>query len=808
MAGGLKGSVPDAEDNKKTSVEEKTVRKGALVGHRKVEHAENTKALMGAALINSGNTVESLIDCLDTARAPQKPAKKESSTISENSAALMTDKLASCLGVFPEEHPFYPPEVFISNKYLNEMRDIVRELDTNQDDKLGIRLIQFTLLLTEKYSGENPLESNVFKALSFMPFPEFDALTEILNLYHKLSATNPASLDASDLSLGFSEFKKNTFIPGIWLLIKLAIEHGKECLVSPIEIIDLIKHMYPRHLTKGDPFSIARMQILMFSKDYKSICFFFRRKLLDHLCKEEIETHKLSSTPTYIKGEEHFLSVIALAANQELAYEKIDFLRGLSGLSKLQYRVIYNLLRIAVLTPCNPIEPDSNKKQILDYLWDHFSPGESKQSYLYKKMDKIMNPKDSEKDFYWKRLYKESKEQFLNCTDFYLGVFELVIGIGFLYGTSYRANPLWAADSFVKAAEFSGYPMLYRNAGEIYMGLRDYQKAIGCFRNLLSFTRIGEYDREALNDLIELCQYKKELYENIDRLVLDVDGSGIDNKTLIAEAREEDKKTEGMVSYSDCTKTFDKPSLDGSSVDIINRSEQDSGSVGFSNYEAPAKPIRTNDVLIVSDDSSCCSKIHSHDTERNYYSPEGSWLHDDDPVMKKFFAEINQHRDEFDRESEKKCIEDALEMVPSARGRIFEESIWFYIDQVMVNHGYPSFKPVVLNGDSAETIKDVYSLAGKWLSKSLACYLRVSVPENIRHDELHRIVDTYNNASFGREYDAALRKRLRSIASAGGHLQGILVRNSSGKQQAHHKANAIKFFNIKRMADPEFYQRK
>ncbi|KEQ15092.1 hypothetical protein GZ78_24835 [Endozoicomonas numazuensis] len=101
--------------------------------------------------------------------------------------------------------------------------------------------------------------------------------------------------------------------------------------------------------------------------------------------------------------------------------------------------------------------------------------------------------------------------------------------------------------------------------------------------------------------------------------------------------------------------------------------------------------------------------------------------------------------------------------------------------------------------------KELFQLAGKWLSKTEACYFSIQRGHGNRPEELEDIIKNRYEHNPDLKADPEYRKRIRSICSSRGHLYSLMASHSTKRKQHSYMTDRYRaFYQLKSLADPGY----
>ncbi|MTI14503.1 tetratricopeptide repeat protein [Sansalvadorimonas verongulae] len=396
-----------------------------------------------------------------------------------------------------------------------------------------------------------------------------------------------------------------------------------------------------------------------------------------------------------------------------------------------------------------------------------------------------------------------------------------------------KADPVRAAEIMERIAKRGSFPLLYRDAAQIYAGFGRYQEAIDCLQAFLK-KPLPDYLKESINNQIECYELALEAMESIAAKPREQHkGKNKTSSSASPSEKESSAVDDDWLPEQYKKKTSKKGRSTGGGQKGAGKGKKGKSRVaGESARLTPAPPpvVKTSskDLKKPKDQVQEKEPEHlpaSHETPllkeavatgvtpkpavqavekiQKTFRPNGGWSSDHSPVIGRFFRDLRRRREDYDLEGEAICMGEWLqwESGKPAYGRICEEAAWFYLRQLEM----PFAKFELLPGEKAENRQQLFDLAAQWLSRAEACYLGVVRDIGSNPAVLRTLIEqTYEQQQELRD-DPEFRKRLRSICSSRGHLYSLMAAYSTKwKMYSLYKDRYQGFYLLKRVADPQY----
>lgn len=719
--------------------------------------------------------------------------------------AQCKERIERAFSFYGKSHPLMGKETlndFLENVFVgigtNKKKNVIFD-QLSQSAKINYYL--GALLLSrfiEKEGGDKGLN----KVLSKLPEDVLERHLSTLELYYELSSEG--TLEVEKIQELYLLAGETGFFPAIWRLIGLSIKPGGQCLISPLRAFSLL-YNHPTNFT------------------HKNLMQIFARSLTDLVVLQQVQLsgqlnewqHALALISTGLTGDASSLLLFPPKGEKAFPseiYRKIcplfmysNELRQQEGAGKDQIESRFKPAESHALRRVEARNPGRKSRRIRDAIASKVVPELGAWESLFEQHD---------------------QRRIQGLSEYKQGVIGVVLALTYKYAEKEGGSLVKSASHLKQAAVLSNLPLLYMDAGEIFMGYGCYKEAIECFSSLRSDSRLHSLLQGELDELIELCQLKEGEREAL-QAALELQKEPLGQRT--SRKRRKKQKASGIPakrpSLSDEIKmqglnlgeVADEPvSSTGSGIEIskagpsaLSTLHPEEAKKKTEKYlESPLEPSAVEtESLSIAGESEALDQRQSQAQEAldtqveadNCFLPLGGWLPDHHPEIQRFFREIRQCRDRQDLLGEKKCLDTWLKRRGQAYGRVCEEAGWFYIRQ----GGLPQ-SPVVLEGDDVQSREQLYRFAGLWLSRSLACLLQRPVQKNISVSGLKLLVeDAYKYHPEWQE-NPEFRKRLRSLCSSYGHVQERLAGITHGKARLTHDERSHQYYQLKRVADP-FY---
>ncbi len=409
------------------------------------------------------------------------------------------------------------------------------------------------------------------------------------------------------------------------------------------------------------------------------------------------------------------------------------------------------------------------------------------------------------------------------------GFIELTLSLAYQSSADFRKSPLKSAIYLIKASETGSFPLLRKDAGDIYLRYGNFQKAFEQYRLLREHQGISEPLKSKLDRLIDICECnlpveeEPALPETSSARTHKKNGKkkkgkrpSTSNQREVQTARNLSKPFEEASSSSSKVPEKEKVKSIGASrqKDILLKEtvySEESVLPSVSVVKRDDSKRRVSDIAQPEVTQHASLKATpSRKGELTPFPPKAGQFSDFHPLIRAFLNEVNGYRDNADLVAEKQCIERCLDQC-EIYGRVCEDAAWFYLRQVITP---VQLEYILLEADHkmlpADTtsvdlkIDDLLNLASGWTGRAAACYLDEPMERRITPEKLKEKIYCYRH-SVHKKKGYIVDKRLRSICSAYGHnffeRAGI---TKSGKMKNLYMERARQFFDLKSVADPSY----
>ncbi len=349
-----------------------------------------------------------------------------------------------------------PPEDF-SNSEMQENARIISQSITAPDFKrisLQSRVNHYlAIAYINTCMGKSEKAEKYIKQIAKLSDETVDQHIKVLNLYYTLSSCPLTEDHAEDIKELYNLTFITEFPPAIFWLISCSLDPVKNCFFSPYSISKLIE-------IAPTPFAMNNLT-LSFSKCRKEMMDFQRAALL---------------TPD-ANDREQVISLITQVILEK--FVTTDRTRHITI-----PRQLFSFLYSGLLTCRRSLRVGSIDQ-----------PGRAEHLAST-------------------RLTSESKEKGISIMEGYIptlspylqGVTELIIGLikkyAFILGD---ISPISCAQYLERAAGRGSFPLLYKDAGELYMGVGHFEQAIKCYDKLLATPSLPGTTHKIVTEWRELC---------------------------------------------------------------------------------------------------------------------------------------------------------------------------------------------------------------------------------------------------------------------------------------------------------------
>lgn len=698
-------------------------------------------------------------------------------------------KLTAVLGQFGYQHPFY-----MKDKMADYASDIDKKfaplVTTNIDNGKKCNIL-ITLLLAYQFSFSLRLDDTLLQAVSNMDPGFFSQHLRCVELYLQMSNQPISTLQAEQVQELYDLVQETEFFPAAWFLVKLALNDENRYLFSVFFLPSLLAPF----LRRADE---LEMLVNVFFPTLKDAMIYFNQ--LEKL-KSWKPTYQVSAVDVFLAHVASTLSGEPVTNNQWLQQQSsvsesvqmklfaewtgiITSRRpgGMEHVRNVNTRCPYEVV--------NEIVTQTGKKFISKRQF------KAKRAELFKQHDKGV----VRRNLYMQLLQEEQVQQ----SPFIVAIIRLTQGLMYQRSAVVERRPMTSLMHLVNTAETGIFPLLHKNAGDIYFGYGLFEKARKQYQQLYSHPGLPEPLRKRLESLIEMCDLNIPTPPQTSD---QVPAQPVPEKTGKVRHRQRKKTTSAAEPVASATVAEDQhkvslsddelppetpiPSVDGGAADqqddqtYPEDSEADLAAAGFTTVS------------------------YSRARKNAEFRSKSGHFSDHNHQVRLFIREVNCFRDEANLAGEKECIERWLQD-ERVYGRICEDAAWFYLRQCILPI---QIEPEVLDCDLRAMKKDQFvskermlNFALGWVARAMTCYLKSPLEPRIRSGQLQGILVSFHKDDPDNKFDFEACKRLRSGCSGFGHVfseWSALVRNS--KLKVLHMQKGHEFFALKRIADPLYY---
>ena len=721
-----------------------------------------------------------------------------------------TQKLVAVLSQFGWSHPFYSTEGMLD--YAAEIyQEFAAQLTASISNSKKCNIL-ISIVLAYQFSFRACPDSTILQAVANMDATFFSQHLRSVELYRQMSTQPVSTIQTEQVQELYELVQETEFFPAAWLLVRLALDDENRYLFSPFFLPSLLAPF----LRRADELN---MLINVFAAAAEDTAVYFNKldKLIAH-----VDAFKISPVHVFMAQIAAILNDVPVTNNKWLEqHSKTP--ESVQMIIFAEWSDIVNSRTVGGKDYIRNLNARCSYEQINSMITQAGKQFISKRQFksmrgeLFKQHDKGTAARRHRHI----QLLQDQRVQDSPCLT---GLIRLTIGLMYWCSSSIDRRPMTALVHLVNAAETGAFPLLHKNAGDIYFGFGLFAKAREQYRQLYSHDDLPESLKKRLESLIEICELNiptiPESVGDTSTLEQPREKSG---KTRPRQRKKANKAIDSLPQQSanEAVTTVQTPSTDGSPKNgcvlptedlATSTSEHDNTlndkTVGQDQDNDERETLTADHVLAGFTTVSYAGAKKTRDLTA--FRPKSGSFSDHNWLVQKFIRQVNVYRDAADLGGEKKCIERWLQD-DLVYGRICEDAAWFYLRQCI---SPIQLVPEVLESDLRTMKQDqvvskehTLNFALDWVARAMACYLESPLERRVRSDRLKEVLVSLHEHYPDKKLDYEACKRLRSGCSGFGHIfseWSALIRNNKMKEL--HMEKSHKFFALKRIADPLYYQ--
>ena len=762
----------------------------------------------------------SVADCA-SAEVPGPPVNDK-----QSSELPKVDKISAILSTFGTKHPFFSlTQISIYAGQLYDYYLAPHVSITGPDSKCNYL---FSILLACHYAGiETP--AVIGWELAKIGSEFLNNYLRTIELYVEISGQDPANIHYDQIQEIHDLVLETGFFPAAWLLVDLALGADQYHLISPHAIPRLLSAFFGRGRE-----ILASMNVFSFQAKTAFIAVARAGELETFFQSKDMSEHEL------------FMLLLAGILMDEPLVELEQYWKELDAGFPVKAKCILNYDWFDILMSRKAGNTSSVRRNRSQYCIEEILAACEQMGYDAKSFKRtikshhlaLLKHHDSgarKRDYYLSLLQTSTVVQ----SPYLSGIIELTRGITHRFSSGVAKRPLTSAIYLMNATEKGRFPLLSKDAGDIYLGFGRFHKAREQYQKLTSLSSLPDSLKNRLDALIEICELhipnqtesppdsppqkqsgafrnnKKSKKKNQQK-------KNVLMKSTLSSAKEalvtatRTQETTNLTSADAVKQTADsgQESYPQISAEVMDQNRQRHFSWGlegvqiqkqeFSMVSACARAKR------VCESSAAASDKSSATPGPMLFMPKAGCFSDFDGEVKCFIQEVSICRDQGLLAKEKDCIERWLKK-ERTYGRVCEDAAWFYIRQCILPI---QFNTVLLLEDrlaaklksDSVTKGQMLNLALNWIARAMACYLGCAIEQRIPSSRLkEKLVNMHQNFPE-KKRNAEACKRLRSGCSGYGHVFSELGGfTQSKKMRGLYYEKGREFFDLKRIADPFYY---
>ena len=690
---------------------------------------------------------------------------------------------------FGFQHPFYSivqMRVYAS-EFLRNFSEAARATTSNSR-KCNIL---FSLYLAHQFSCEIISDRDLIQEVANIDTAFFSQYVRCVELYRQMSEQPISTLQTEQVQTLYELVQETEFFPAAWFLVKLAVNDDNRYLFSPFFLPSLLSPFQNRSGEVG-------IMVRVFSAQLEDAMIYFN----------DLTQLKELNSAYQISPADVFMAHIASTVTGEAVINS-QWLRLQSSVSELMQLNVFSRWSDIVASRRaggrGYIRGLNNRCQ---YEQVNRAMAEVGSKFVDKRQFNSIRGelfKQHDKDAIRRTIFVQIlQNQTVQDSPFLVALTRLTQSLMYQCSAGVSRRPMTSLMYLVRAADNGVFPLLHKNAGDIYFGFGLFEKARMQYQLLYSHCGLPESLKKQLESLIEMCEL------NIPAPFKAADPAPKTPKKTGKVRHRQRKKTTNAAKSVECA----------SSTVAETQNHPQHQDEKKSLPETPQDPLMDEVETHGTPECSEADPVPAGFTTVSYsrvkatgeFRPKPGHFSDQNQQVREFNRQVNCFRDVGDLVGEKECIERWLRD-EQIYGRICEDAAWFYLRQCILPI---QMKRAVLDCDLQTMEKDqvigeerMLGFALNWIARAMACYLESPLDRRVRSSRLREILVSFHEHYPEKKRDAEACKRLRSGCSGFGHVfsqWSAVVSNS--KMKGLHMQRGHEFFALKRVADPLYYQQK
>ena len=697
-------------------------------------------------------------------------------------------KLVAVLGQFGFQHPFYFKDkmgIYASEIYDKFAAQVTANISNGKKCNILI-----TLLLAYQFSFSFRADGTLLQEVTNMDPGFLSQYLRCVELYRQMSNQPISTLQSEQVQELYDLIQETEFFPAVWFLVKLALNDENRYLFSAFFLPTLLAPFLRR------PAELEMMVNVFFTTLEDTMIYFNQLEKL----KSWQPAYEISAVDVFLA---HVASTLTgqPVTNNEWLQQHSTVSESVQMKVFAEWSDLITSRRPGGLEHVRNVNTHCSYEVVNDIITQSGKKFISKRQFKAKRAELF---RQHDKGVVRRNLYMQLlQEEQVRDSPFIVALIRLTQGLMYQRSAVVDRRPMTSLMYLVNTAETGVFPLLHKNAGDIYFGYGLFEKARKQYQLLYSHSGLPEPLRKRLESLIEMC----DLNIPTPPEVTDQEPAG------------QVQEKAGKVRHRQRKKTTSAAEPVCAKVTVA----EDLRKVPSPDDELPAEvPIPSGeqqDEQTYPEDSETdlaaagfTTVSYSRTRKNGQFRSKSGHFSDHNYQVRLFIHEVNCFRDEANLTGEKECIERWLrdELV---YGRICEDAAWFYLRQCILPI---QIEPEVLDCDLRAMKKDqvvskerMLNFALGWVARAMTCYLKSPLEPKIRSGQLKEILVSFHKDDPDNKLDFEACKRLRSGCSGFGHVfseWSALVRNS--KLKGLHMQRGHEFFALKRIADPLYFQQE
>ena len=696
-------------------------------------------------------------------------------------------QFADVLKPFGFCHPFF--SIIEMRAYASEfLRNFSEAAKATTSNSRKCNIL-FSLFLAHQFSCDILSDRELMQEVVNIDAAFFSQYVRCVDLYRQMSEQLISTLQAEQVQELYELVQATEFFPAAWFLVKLALNSDNRYLFSPFFLPSLLSpflHRSGEVAILVTVFSAQREDALIYFNDLTGL------KELRSISPADVFMAHIASTVTgepvtnnqWLREQSNVSESIQM--NVFTKWSDIVASRRAGGRGYIRDLNIH-----CRYEQVNKMMTESGSKFVGKRQFNSMRGGVFKQ-----------HDKDAILRTFFVQILQNPAVQ---DSPFLVALIRLTQSLMYQCSAGVSRRPMISLMYLVNAADTGVFPLLRKNAGDIYFGFGLFEKARVQYQLLLySHCGLPESLKKRLESLIEMCEL------NIPAPLEVTDPAPKTPKKTGKVRHRQRKKTTSAAKPVECTnstaaKPQSHPPYQESGKSLLADPPQVDSKVAEQPDSKPHPGLAEADPVPAGFTTVSYSRVK----KTGEFRPEPGPFSDQNPEVRAFNREVNCLRDLADLMGEKECIERWLG-VKLVYGRICEDAAWFYLRQCILPI---QMKRAVLDCDLQTMEKDqvigeerMLGFALGWIARAMACYLESSLDRGVRSSRLREILVSFHEHYPEKKRDAEACKRLRSGCSGFGHVfsqWSAVVSNS--KMKGLHMQRGHEFFALKRIADPLYY---